>query len=507
MQRTHISRRVIRHAVVTAGLGLFILSNVHADNWTGGDGDFSEGSNWQNGYAPGTHPMPTSNEDFYIRDGSAVTVSTDTSGNAKQSDGTTNAWRDLHVNANTPSGFTVVDGTSLTVNSSGILSVPREFRVGMGATFNLNGGQILVPSRATFGDARGGAVNYGPATVNVTAGTFSASSTFGADGGYAVGTLSGGIWDSSPTGSMRIGSGTLSTALIGNEISSFTQTGGASIQPRGVIVGAGHTGVYNLQGGTLTHTSDNGDKSVRIGQTSAGTFNLAGGTANLSRVQVGPTANDNSGGSADGTGLFAISAGAYNGSHTLSIGGSDNLGTGTLRISGADATVHLAGRLEVFENGTLNFQIGTQGVSAIHMRSGDTGGRALPNLSGTLKLDLLDGYTPAEGQTFTLFTTNVVAAYYDKGHYNDEDYLRGRGIITQSGEYNAWAPTREFTNTGLSLAPQDIGTWSWQVESVWLPDIEASGYALTATYLVPEPASFSILLLGATTLLARRRRA
>lgn len=75
--------------------------------------------------------------------------------------------------------------------------------------------------------------------------------------------------------------------------------------------------------------------------------------------------------------------------------------------------------------------------------------------------------------------------------------------ITLSRGTGGLGPLNSHANTGLALAPQNAGAWTWRVQSVWLADVQKFGYAPTATD-IPEPAGCAQLGLAMPALLRRR---
>lgn len=489
----HFHHRTVAAVLAAATVGCLATSMASAGRWNGGVGDYEEPSNWIPAYVPGTNPEPNVNEDFFVMSGE-VTLSTDVSAYSDN-------WRDLLVNAGNNGAQPVpTDGTSFTITSSAYLRVKRSVYVGMGSALNISG--TIEISNGSYGDSTRGAHEFGPAIVNMTGGTYlSNSDSIGSQGGYALGHLSNGSWSSGPNGTMTIGSGALHESLTGNA-SVFTQSGGTMTHARGFRIGYGHTGIFNLENGTVTQTSGDADKSVRIGVTSLGQFNMTSGTANLNRVQVGPSSGG--GGTETGVGVMTISGGNYSGA-ILELGSSSDLGSGTLRIIGSESTITLSkgagapAPFQMYANGTLNFQIGASGITPIVANGSANDGRNIIKLAGTLDLDLMGGFVPTEGQTFTLLTTNSISGYYEEGHNGQADYLLGAGIITESLTYSA-GNVPSSSNTGLSLAAEDVNAWTFSV--VALP--EGAGHALVATY-VPEPTGLLAAGLALAGLAVRRR--
>jgi hypothetical protein len=134
--------------------------------------------------------------------------------------------------------------------------------------------------------------------------------------------------------------------------------------------------LYIVSGGTLQDTAASGTYGLRIGSGSAGGSgdlgyaSQTGGTVGLSNLVLGYA-----GSSAVGRGYYTISAGSLSAATNMRIGAGDNSTTllteGQLTIVGNSASIS-AGTLAVGAydtthngKGTLEFQVGASGVSAI----------------------------------------------------------------------------------------------------------------------------------------------
>ena len=489
-------------------------ASANSDSWTGGTGNWNVAADWSEKYLPGSqsqtgYTYPSGPwDDVVINNGGSVTINTNE--NAGYPNGLN--LRDFNLNDGGQSGHVgYVSGSSLTVATGGYLSFsPNQTNSGSGlgvangydAAINITGGELLGLGGTTLGDGIGWASGVqnqaGTGTLNVSAGLFgtsasvnsgqtSSSLTVGSQSDGVV-NLSGGTINTGEYGAISLGAGTPASGFSSYGTGIFTQTGGTLDNGRNFIIGANAVGEYDLSAGTAVVGTNNG--TFMVGQNATGTFTMTGGTLTSSNtMQVG-------GGT--GTGTATISGGSLTLSY-LVVGNSAATGTGKLVISGSGSSgINInvnAGQspMTSYSNGTLDFQIGSGGVTPITAVSTATNdGRCLINLSGTLQLDLLAGFTPNHGQTFTLLTTNVTAGD-GNGNFGiitaDETYYNGFGNVT---------------NTGLKLASADSVDWAWAVNPY------NGGYALQATYIgqtsIPEPSALGLMAMGSLGILLLPRK-
>ncbi len=496
-------------------------ASANTDSWVGATANWNVATDWSEGYLPGsqsqtgyTYPAGPW-DDVVINNGGSVTINTNE--NSGYPSGLN--LRDFNLNDGGESGHVgYTAGSSLTVATGGYLSfTPNQINGGSGAgvangydaTINITGGELLGFGGTTLGDGigwAGGVQNQvGTGTLNVSAGLFGTSGSVDSgatSSGLTVGNQSNGVVNLSGTGTINtgeygaisLGAGTPASGFSSYGTGIFTQTGGTLDNGRNFIIGGNATGEYNLSAGTAVVGTNNG--TFMIGQNASGTFTMTGGTLTSNNtMQVG-------GGT--GAGTATISGGSL-ALPNLLVGNSNATGTGKLVISGSGSTginisVNAGGSpMTSYSNGTLDFQIGSGGVTPITAVSTATGdGRCLINLSGTLELDLLGGFTPTHGQTFALVTTNVTAG----------DSNGNFGIITANETYNNGFGS--VTNAGLNLDPTDAANWSWAVDPI-VSGGNTTGYELVATYIgqptIPEPATLGLMAVaGAGLLLIGRRR-
>jgi len=342
----------------------------------------------------------------------------------------------------------VGEGSWVTL-SSGALNLHAGSKLWMHTTTVGAGGSASITMDG--GDVEMTGLNLGagsqPVTVSISGGTFNNGNT---------------------TGAWQVGMTAPATV---------TQSGSSVVQPgRGFYLGtqSGVKGTYNLLGGTLDGTG--ASSGMMVGSYAAGAvgeMNIAGGTLENGVYSNGTQTLYVGGRYAGATGLVSITTGALH-SPLVHVGSANGLGSGELVVSGSGADI-IVGRdwgdispnpfLRAYSNGTLTFEVGSGGVSQIHVTG--TGGSSGLNfqaaLAGTLNMELLGAYTPSVGQTF--------------------DLLSARTII----------------DNGIALALEDTSKWTMLISGT-----AGSGQLLQVQY-VPEPASGLLGALAALALLRRRR--
>ena len=326
------------------------------------------------------------------------------------------------------------------------LAVGRDLAGGITATINMSGGTL------SGGNLYVGNNNNATGVVNQSGGlvTMSGNIEIGAgdcEGRYNLnndGVLT--VTNTIYVGNGGIGSLTLNNA--GN-LSSFgnlyvgqgsgsgnvTQNGGTNTMFGGEfqVSRGGGTGTYTMTGGVLNATAP----TTYIGNGAVGAFAQSGGTANFGTVNLGyntastytlsgdglmnvVTFNKNTGGSTFNFNGGTLSADTVNFDLTST--------SGTLAPGRADTT----GKTQVngtFTNGagaTVQIQIGgtTQGSATTGYDWLSANGAVM--LNGTLSVALVNSFTPAGGDTFTVVSGSAVSGTFANAPVSGQRYNLGR---------------------------------------------------------------------------------
>ncbi len=235
------------------------------------------------------------------------------------------------------------------------------------------------------------------------------------------------------TGTVNNGSGTytMSGATTTLTVNSWFRQG----------VNTGSSGIFNLNGGTVSNSTTQGGSNVNLGENGTGTLNVAGGTFNNNNNNVLQFGTGTS-----GVGFLNISSGAFNQQATsiLSLGTN---GTGTINLSGGNFNNNSSGLATIGTNaganGTFNITGGTYtGVAASTMNIG---------YNGTGKMNISSGAFNTSATTLTSLGTNAAGVgnmtISGTGVYSST----GTGVMdignAGKGTLNMQAGT--FTNTGV----------------------------------------------------------
>jgi autotransporter-associated beta strand protein len=369
------------------------------------------------------------------------------------------------------------------------------------ATINVNGGtvpgagggQIHFGSGANAGTATviagSGVAGAGGGGINLGGGTIASNARFTVGAGGFVSLPSGGpieVGSIEGAGTIQLGHNELRAGALNTSTTISGPIIGFATNPRLTKIGTG----------TLTLTGAN----TYIGLTTVdgGTLVINGSTPGS--VQV------NSGATLKGTGTIG-------GTVTVNSGGTFAPGTspGTITVGG----------LVMTPDGTLDFELGDP--TRDHIVISNNGNLSL---AGTLNLSLIGGFTPALGQTFSLFEgsigtisgtfSSIVAPIFD-GHTLGVTYSASSALleVVLAGDFNRdgnvdAADYVYWRKTGGP--PADYTTWRTNFGRTLAAGAGSSSpFPLPPSDLdsaVPEPPAFALVLTAATLLklLAQSRR-
>ncbi len=408
-------KRCLRHACGLVFSSLLAALPVHAVQWLGSSGDaFNTGSLWNGGSVPGS----SSTAEF---SGALGTIRVTR----------THAVGTFHFTSGFASGgFLIRDGGSLTL-ASGIVNdsaaVPI-FTIQDGVVFftgeapNLGNANFTVQSAGTLKLFTENNPNGSGARVNLTGGRVTHDNPVDA-GTASLGEVKG------TSGSIILGHAALTVGALGTDA---TYAGAIESTASLTKVGTGTwtlTGANNYTGPTLISAG-----AIKIG-------NASGSVFGTSDVTIG------SGGTLTGAGSFTgslVNEGLY------APGNSPALTT--LSSFSQEATGILELEIASLTRGT--------GYDALNV----TG---LLEFGGTLRLLLLDGFTPEAGQSFDLFDASTMT-----GTFSTLDL-----------------PT---LMTGLA----------WDTSGLYT----SGTLAIAAASAIPEPTTYAAIFGGVALLLAVRRR-
>lgn len=383
------------------------------------------------------------------------TLTIDSGGTAALSGGIITTAKGL-TDSGTLSGYGYVNGSAdlkQKVIGGTSSSEPLEFFGAVTGSGELTGYTEISGNTASY--TPGAAVNLGnTATGHLTISTGATASftdlTIGKNDAYTVIVNGNSLLNTAvtATGAITVGSGADGTLTIENL---------ASVSADSMTITASK-GTVNVNGGTLTTTgfftdlTDNGtlkvgtngtvtsDNTLTIG--SSGTATLTGGTIT---TDFGLTDNGTLSGYGTIAGPVLLNADATGGSSasyplvfTGSVDGTGNVsgyseftGTYTPGVSGS-AKVTMGSPTFA---GTLSMDLGgtTAGTKADQIVV--TGAATL---GGTLKVNLINGFTPSKGDTFTLLTTSGSGSISGSFASKDLPSLSGPLVWTFSQSSNAY---------------------------------------------------------------------
>jgi fibronectin-binding autotransporter adhesin len=372
-----------------------------------------------------------------------------------------NGLANLAVAAST-GAFTLAGGRNFTTagnfNNLGTLSIGSgsAFSVGgtlaqirgsalSGGTFvlggNLNvGSGISITTNASALTLEGGTIQSG--TANALAGLNTNSGTLGL--ANDVNFTTAGNFNNTGTLAMNEGStfkvtGTLAQ-ISGSTLASGSFVLGGTLEVGGGISIATNAANLTLEGGTIQSGTANALAGLNSNTGTLAVANSSGFTAGGDFLNSGALdVNSGSTFTVTGTNTYTQSAGTTTVDGTLvgnvAVTGDTLLGAGTLKnnvtvgpgtLSVGDAgkagLLKIAGTYTQLSTGTVNFDIGGTRVGTQYSRLEVTGAASL---SGTLTSNLINGFTPEVGATFTLLSASNVSGMFSTQYIviNESEYF------------------------------------------------------------------------------------
>jgi fibronectin-binding autotransporter adhesin len=339
-----------------------------------------------------------------------------------------------------------LEGTGIFAQTGGTNTITGHIILGQGTTsrgaYNLSGNLLsstltvadaiyvgmdgLAEFNQTGGTAWVGAAGYDPANPDVidpTGKTFVGYSN-GARGTY---NLSGGThnfgdemfigYNPGSTGAYNVsGTGKVQghAIYVGTNGSTGTidQSGADSQVLVGDIMGLGNGGTYNMRDGTLNAGALNNQ----------GNFNYTGGAANIGTVENTGTFNVNVTSMNISRGFTQL-AGILKGSGQIN--GNVTINGGTVTPGNSPGTLTINGNYTQGALGTLLIELGgtQQGKSDLLSITGSA------SLTGTLDIDLYDGYKPTVGDSFDILIANAILGIGDTGFQGFTNIIGPNGWI------------------------------------------------------------------------------
>ncbi|MDB6154571.1 MAG: hypothetical protein JWL90_3024 [Chthoniobacteraceae bacterium] len=451
--------------------------------------------------------------------------------------GTLQIGNDLTVGSAGGTGVMNVDAGTITTGGWNFFG-KEESTPGANGTLNMSGGSLTNAGRTYVGaiGSTGKMVLSGGTYKNPND-LFSIADRAGSNGTVIVNNSAsllqlGELWvgeSGQSNGSMNLSAGTVTAAnwiAVGREggtgvidISggTFTKAGGNGSH---FILGSlGGVGTTNQTGGAVS-TVGNGNLLLGENAGGRGTWNISGGTASFDSARVGWAGGGQGALNVSGTGQFRVAE-------------LDIAENGNGIVTQAGGTVSISGNLDVQANGAgvYNFSGGTLSVDgAIDTSNGTfnfTGGKLTRSSAGLITVNgsLLIG-NPAAGLKLDDNKTFDINGTFDisSGVTWDLSGLTVPALATTGpntgtftlGTVDAIIGMFEETTTtvigfdsgGASLISEmagENGAYNANSQSVYW--IEENGGTVNLKYsVVPEPATFGLLTLGALGLAGRRRR-
>jgi hypothetical protein len=346
--------------------------------------------------------------------------------------------------------FTLTNNGTILANQPTTLEIAPTGTTTNNGTFQANSGSTLFMN--------GTLTNYNPTTSTLTGGTYNAFSgtieisQASASGGQVIATNAATILLDGASAKIADGSG---ADILRTFLSTNTAAGRFTIQDEANLTtastGFSNAGTVNI-GANSTFTVGGTNDYIQSG----GTTTLVAGTSGLT-VAAGHSVD--------------INGGTLQGVGTITGNMVNNGGTVMPGMSGVAGVLTVTGNYTDPPSSHLFIQIGGPSVGN-GLSQLDIGGTANLN-NGTLDVSLINGFTPTNGELFTILTSGGLS-----GQFNDNTIVDGRVTFTV-----------EYSPAGF---PNDV-----------VLDAHISG-------AVPEPASLAMLAMGMTGVgacIVRRSRA
>ena len=425
------------------------------------------------------------------------------------------------VTANNVAEFRVHNngGAALDVMSVGgtgafSLVAANQSAVGQGSGTGTGTLNITNPNAAfTFNDEFWVGNQSGTGALNMNAGSITANAWFdiGRNGGTGTVVFTGGTI-TKLLGVGNAANGTFDIGSSGGGTGTLTQSGSAALVNTANDTYVGRetsTGFWYMNGGTATLST------LMLGRDGAatGTWAVTNGTTTLTRLNVGN----------DGVGTFTMSGGSITASDRISLG-TNGAGNGTATLSGGVATVNFveagAGTASLtLSGGTLkayqdqaDFIRGftNAGTHSAVILSGPAGG-VIDSNSHTITIlagNVLSGtkLTKTGNGVLNIYATQSYSTLETDGGVTNIYSAVGTGssVVLANAATNFHTTSQVLAS--LQVAPGVEVTFDDSLPFADGPVKPAASFGGGAPGVVPEPASFGLLIVGALGLLARRRR-
>ena len=414
-----------------------------------------------------------------------------------------------------PANLTQAAGTSIATNS-----IQLGVNAGGVGTFTQNGGTT---SLVTGGSSGQGAGNLQLGITTGSQGAYVLNA-----GSFSAGTEDIGLYGGVGTFTQNGGTHTVTAALNIGSASTYNLNGG-TLQTPGVA-SSGSAATFSFNGGTLRASTNNAAlfEGVSVVQVRGGTNSQGspyGGAAidtNGYSVTVGQALVHStvSGDSATDGGLSKLGAGTLILTAANTYTGTTNVGGGMLQLSNTSGSATGTGLVEVYSGGTL---AGT-GTTAGNVVA-ESGGTISPGVAGSGRLNLGSHLVLEGGSTLSIDLGGIVAGTgYDQVNLGTAIALNGGNLSVQTTNGFKLTLGQKFFIVDTNGSPSNPGTFGNAPLGVYT---DAAGDRFTVNYLdydpangdgvfndvsltvlsvVPEPGTWSLLGLGAASLLGTRLR-